>query len=181
MKPLLFCLCIGFIIGLGSCSKSSVDSNTNYSLVPDTGVYIVKAGTITAVSPDGTYIFNGEKDNITLYHRKDKKNPEIWSMYCYGSTGGGFEIDAPVVPTTGNSALSLSRLYVPPPQNLNYYYYSYSNTNAGTVTMNTYNSNGVAALGTFTLNVGTYLNSYSRLGFTNYTITGSFDLKLNAK
>lgn len=182
----LFWLFVGLyvVVLMASCKKDSANSNANYSMVPDTGWYYAQTGTITVVAPEGTYTL-GSKDNLSIYHRKDNKNPEIWVIGSFGVNGGAFEMDAPGALATGSATLKYGTFSFPPPQTSNYFYMAYSGTNAGSVTINSYNTNGIAVSGTFTLNVGKYSAStytgYNRVDNINYTITGTFDLKLNPK
>jgi len=178
MKALLILLGLGFIISFGSCSKGS--TTPSYLMIADTGLYYVKTGTVTVVRPDSTYTYDASKDNVTIYHNS-KNSPDQWDIFCYNVKNGSFQINAIGAPAIGNDILSYSYSYSMAAK-LGYYYNSYSSTNAGTVTLNTYNSNGIAASGSFTSNVGKYSPTNSaRIGTTSYIITGSFDLKLNPK
>jgi hypothetical protein len=180
MRYILLLLFAGVVISITSCTKSdsTTTSNVNYLMIADTGLYVIKTGTVTIVRPDTTFTYDASKDVITIYH-KSKNTPDFWDIYCSNTKFGYSQITAIGAPTIGNATLSYSESFVNAPK-WGYFLSSYTPTNAGTMTLSSYNTNGIAASGSFTSSVKKYTNGTSvSIGTT--TMSGSFDLKLSPK
>jgi len=182
VKQLFIFLSLIAMVWLASCTKSSSNSSStdpaaNFMLIPDTGVYYVKSGTVSVTTPDTTFTYDASKDFVIIYNKA--------TNYLIGCSN--IKNQALILQSLNKPIISApdSLLYaqvIGGPNNAAYYYINSSFTNVGAINLTAYNTNGEAAAGTFTLNLSqAAAGTFTFLNTNVYTVTGSFDLKLSPK
>ncbi|MBW4889622.1 hypothetical protein KXQ82_07840 [Mucilaginibacter sp. HMF5004] len=183
MRSLYILLAVIITIAFASCGKKNsadpADPNANFTTVPDTGGYQIKTGTVTVTSPDSTYSYDATKDYVAIYGNTTK-----YYIVCNNIKNELLFIQAAAKPTlSAPAALELVQL-TGVPLRLGYYYINVSTINPtfGTISLTNYNTNAVAASGSFTASLNkVYNNTYTYVNANNYTVSGTFNLKLNPK
>lgn len=182
MKQLYPLFILFAAISLVACHKggndpSATDPNANLLMVPDTGVYYVKSGTVSVTTPDTTFIYDASKDFVVIYPKAN--------AYLIGCSN--IKNQVLILQSLGKPIISApdSLLYaqvIGGPNSAAYYYINSTFTNVGAINLTSYNTNGEAAAGTFTLNLSqAATGTFTFLNTNVYKVTGSFDLKLSPK
>jgi len=182
MRSAFFLFWIPIIVAFASCNKAA--NNPNYVPIPDNGVYNLKSGTIIITTPDTVITYDAAKDTMNLY-LDNRIAPTYVTVFCTGSNTKFFQLDFRNTFSTSNSSVDIVYLSSSSIRKTAIYtYYNYATTNIGTLAISNYNdlSNGLALSGSFTGAVGRFgVPKGARLNTTNYTLSGTFNLKLTAK